>query len=348
VAGGTIGGRKGSACRRVRRIIRLLPGRQVAPGIPAVIRLNRQIVIVVDVAVRASVHFARGSHLVRIRQRKTRGRVVKIRRQPGNRIVAIRAGRNRKHRGRCRMLGVRGLLPRCQVAPGIPAVCRHDLQTVVVADVAIQTGNIGVPVGEREIDRGRGVVYGGAQPTVKRVTVRARLWKLTGHVVRVFRLLKVPHMAGVAGRGKALELAYRSALVAVLTLHRGVRPQQRKAILVILDLLHRHVPSLHGMALRAIRAHLPLVDVGVTVLALLADVCKHRLDMALRALHLFVHAAQRILRFVVVKLGYRSDRAPSIGGVAVFTRYLQRPMRASARAGTATAGPKKRTNQHSI
>jgi len=51
----------------VRRVIGLLPGRQVASGIPAVGRLDRQIVIVVDVTVRAGTHLARRGHLVRMR-----------------------------------------------------------------------------------------------------------------------------------------------------------------------------------------------------------------------------------------------------------------------------------------
>jgi len=36
--------------RRVRRIIGLLPGRQMAPGIAAIVQRGRQIVIIVDVA----------------------------------------------------------------------------------------------------------------------------------------------------------------------------------------------------------------------------------------------------------------------------------------------------------
>ena len=200
VASGAIGHRKWRARRRVRRIVGLLPGRQVALRIPAIRRGDLQIEIVVDVAVRAGGHLARRSHLVRVRQWKTGGRVVKIRRQPGNRIMASGAGRNRKHRGRRRMLGVRRLLPRCKMTSGMPAVCRRDLQIEVAAYVAIQTGHIRVPVGEREIDRRCGVVYGGAQPTVKRMARVAGLRELTGHVVRTLGLLKVAQMTGAACR----------------------------------------------------------------------------------------------------------------------------------------------------
>ena len=83
---------------------------------------------------------------------------------------------------------------------GMPAVCRRDLQIEVAAYVAIQTGHIRVPVGEREIDRWCGVVYGGAQPTVKRMARVAGLRELTGHVVRTLGLLKVAQMTGAACR----------------------------------------------------------------------------------------------------------------------------------------------------
>ena len=60
----------------MRRIIRLLPSRQMASGVAAVGRRNGQSVVVVDVAIRAGHDFPRGRHLVSIRQRETRGRVV--------------------------------------------------------------------------------------------------------------------------------------------------------------------------------------------------------------------------------------------------------------------------------
>ena len=60
----------------MRWIIGLLPGGQVASGVAAVGRRGGQSVVVVDVAIRAGHNFPRGRHLVRIRQRETRGRVV--------------------------------------------------------------------------------------------------------------------------------------------------------------------------------------------------------------------------------------------------------------------------------
>jgi hypothetical protein len=50
---------KRSPCRRVHWVIGLLPGRQVALRVRAIGRLDLQIVVVIDVAVRAGVHLAR-------------------------------------------------------------------------------------------------------------------------------------------------------------------------------------------------------------------------------------------------------------------------------------------------
>ena len=71
---------------------RALPRRLVAP---VAIRVRgRKGVIVVDVAVRAGSDLARWRHLVRTRQRPAGAGVVKIRVQPGDRIVAVGASRN--------------------------------------------------------------------------------------------------------------------------------------------------------------------------------------------------------------------------------------------------------------
>jgi len=68
-------GKWGASCG-VRGVVSGLPGCQVASGVAAVGRSNGQRVVIVDVARRAGRSFPRRRHLVRIRQRETRGRVV--------------------------------------------------------------------------------------------------------------------------------------------------------------------------------------------------------------------------------------------------------------------------------
>jgi hypothetical protein len=225
------------------------------------------------------------------------------------------------------MLWICGLLPRRQMALGISAVRGCDLQTVVAAYVTIRTGNIGVPIGKRKTDRRRGVVYGGAEPTVKRVAGFAGLRELSCDVIGIGSFLKISLVAGDAGRRQSLELAHCRALVAVFALHRRVCPKQREAILVVLYLLHRYVPALHRVALCAVRAHLSLVHVGVAVFAILSHVRENRLHVALRALHFFVHAAQGILGLVMVELRNRADGAPGGGRMAIFAGDRQGAVR---------------------
>jgi hypothetical protein len=174
------------------------------------------------------------------------------------------------------------------------------------------------------------VVYGGPEPTVKCVAGFAGLWELRRHVIGIGSFLKIRLVAGNTCRGQALELAHRRTLMAVFALHRRVCSEQREAILVILHLLHSHVPALHGVALRAVRAHFSLVHVGVAVLAILSHVRENRIDVALRALHFFVHPPQGILRLVVVEFRDCADGAPSGGRVAVFAGDRQRAVRASS------------------
>lgn len=108
------------------------------------------------------------------------------------------------------------------------------------------------------------------------------------------RVLKIPHVARFAGRRKAQEVSDSSALVALIALHHSVHAEQRKAIEVIVDRLHRHVPAIDRMALGAVRSHLAAVNVGVAIGAILAHVGEHRFQVAAGAGNFFVHAAQRI------------------------------------------------------
>ena len=93
---------------------------------------------------------------------------------------------------------------------------------------------------------------------------------------------------------------------------------------MIFDLLHGNLPSLHRVAVRAVRAHPSLVHVGMTVLAIFPDVRENRLHVALRALYFFVHAAERIPGPVVIEFRVRLDRAPRGHPVAIFARDVER------------------------
>jgi len=109
-----------------------------------------------------------------------------------------------------------------------------------------------------------------------------------------------------------------------------MRAKKRKTILVIINLLYRNLPALHGVTLRTIRPHLALVNIGVAILASLSHVGEYRLGMALRAGHLFMHAAKRILSLIVVEFGNRADWPPACGRVAILARYGKGTVRTSS------------------
>jgi len=76
------------------------------------------------------------------------------------------------------------------------------------------------------------------------------------------------------------------------------------------------------MALRAIRAHLPLVNVRVALFTILAHICEHRLEVALRALNFLVHLAQRIAGLVVIEFRNRTNGAPARSGLWQFSQGM--------------------------
>ena len=92
---------------------------------------------------------------------------------------------------------------------------------------------------------------------------------------------------------------------------------------MLLDLLNRYGPSAHGVALLAIRAQLPLVDICVAILATLPDIGEDRFHVTLNTGHGLMHAAQRIPGLVVIKFGHGTDRFPSIRRMAVLAWEIQ-------------------------
>lgn len=79
--------------------------------------------------------------------------------------------------------------------------------------------------------------------------------------------------------------------------------------------------------------------------AILAHIGKHRLDVAARAGHFFVHAAQRILRCVVIEFGDRADRRPARRRMAVLARYIKVAVRTLLRLALCCHGGQSRSEQ---
>ena len=92
--------------------------------------------------------------------------------------------------------------------------------------------------------------------------------------------LEIFRVTRVASGRESLELPNRRALVASVAIERRMRSHQREAVLVVLDLLYRDLPSLHRVALLAVRAELALVNVGVAVGALGRNIAEYELGVA--------------------------------------------------------------------
>lgn len=84
------------------------------------------------------------------------------------------------------------------------------------------------------------------------------------------------------------------------------------------------------MALGAIGAKLPAVDVGVTIGAALSNVGKNRPGVASGAGHFLVHSAQRVPRAVMIEFRNGADRNPTGAGVAILAGNRERPVRTAA------------------
>ena len=151
----------------------------------------------------------------------------------------------------------------------------------------------------------------------------ARSGKSRGDMVWIRGCLEVTGVARITLRREPLELSCSRAFMAGFAIHSGMRAHQWKTVFMPADGLNCNVPAFDGMARIAIRTELPAMNVGMAIRALLADIGEHQFDVALRALHLLVHALQRIVRLVVVKLWNTADGFPTERRVAVFARNVQ-------------------------
>lgn len=159
------------------------------------------------------------------------------------------------------------------------------------------------------------------------------------HVAGIVRPGIVLLVAGITLRGKSLELAHGRTLVTSLAVQRRVRSQQREAIIVVLDCLDGDVPSPYRVALLAVVAELPAMDISVTFAAARTDIGEHHLGVALNTGHVLVHAAQRIPCLIVIELGQGANGFPCRRGMTVGTRHGQRRTVRAACGVVGSRGP---------
>jgi len=181
----------------------------------------------------------------------------------------------------------------------------------------------------------RAVIECGVQPGINIAVARAALGRrehrLVARVARIRGAIEVRHVARLACRGEAQIISDGCIGVALLAFHHRMRAQQREAVEVLLNRLSLDLPAENRVALGAIGAKLPAVNVGVATGAVLANVGEHWLGVASRAGNFFVHAAQRVSRAVVIKFGDGANGSPTCIGVAIFASNVQRTMRTSFR-----------------
>ena len=91
--------------------------------------------------------------------------------------------------------------------------------------------------------------------------------------------------------------------------------------------LDRYSPLLDGMALLALGAKLPAMEICMAVRTFRTHVFEHRLDVARPAFHLLVRTAQWIARLIVVEVGNGADGFPTGVGVTTLAGNCQRTVR---------------------
>ena len=129
------------------------------------------------------------------------------------------------------------------------------------------------------------VVKFSVEPVIARMAGVACCRELCGNVIRIRRSLEILEVARSAIRRHRLKLAVGTTLMAGIAIYRCVRSGQREAVVVLLDLLNRDLPTANRMASFAIGAQLPLVDICVAILTALADIIEHHLYVAASAGH---------------------------------------------------------------
>lgn len=138
-------------------------------------------------------------------------------------------------------------------------------------------------------------------------------------VVGRLRFSKIIHVtAHTLGRqALPIERTDRAYLVTGIAIDRSVRPNQRKAVLVLVDVVDGHLPSGVAMTEIALRGVFAPMYVGVAVLALIANLRENKIGVAVLTTHALVHPPERETSLAVIELKNVAKWLPTLRSVAI-------------------------------
>lgn len=112
-------------------------------------------------------------------------------------------------------------------------------------------------------------------------------------MVRRARLAECVHVATdtLGGETKAIKLADSANFMARIAIHHRVSADQRKPVLMLIDIVNRHLPAVGIVAKLAFRTIFPTMQISVAVLALVRNIAEVKVGVAIHALHFCVAAA---------------------------------------------------------
>jgi len=127
---------------------------------------------------------------------------------------------------------------------------------------------------------------------------------------------------------EAIELANRSRFVTGIAIHHGVRANQGKTILVLINVVDRYLPAIGVVAQLALRSVLAAMQVGMAVLALVGGVRELQVGMAIATCHSGVTSAKREAGFGMIELDLALNNLPVSRGMTRGARQIHFTVRA--------------------
>ena len=111
---------------------------------------------------------------------------------------------------------------------------------------------------------------------------------------------------------KTVELPNSANFMARVTIDYGVRPDQRKSILVLVNVVNRDLPAIWVVAQLALRPIFATMKIGVAVLTFFWHMAEHEIGVTIDALNFRVASAQLEPGLRMLELHFLAKRSPSL------------------------------------